>query len=166
MGIASGLAGLKAAAELTKTLREAAKSGSLKPDEFAGRVGEIYDYIVDSKDALIEAKDEIQDLKNRLQAVTAMRRLTTNWNTMALYSGETTLMVNTVVRTAFTVGGKRIPSFRLPIFLALSEEYTLQSAMTAKRMEFSLCLLGKRLLNVLDQFPVIGGLLLGVDCLQ
>lgn len=69
MGIVSGLAGLKAAAELTKTLREAAKSGSLKPDEFAGRVGEIYDYIVDSKDALVEAKDQVQDLKNRLNTI-------------------------------------------------------------------------------------------------
>jgi hypothetical protein len=85
---------------------------------------------------------------------------------MALSSGETTLMVNTVVRTAFTVGGKRIPSFRLPTFLALSEDRTLRNDMTARRMEFFLCLLGKRLLNVHDQFPLIGALLLGVDCLQ
>ncbi len=68
MSITSGLAGLKAAADLTKALRDTAKAGSLKPDEFAGRVGEIYDYIVDSKDALIEAKDEIQQLKAELKA--------------------------------------------------------------------------------------------------
>ncbi len=48
-------------------MRDAAKAGSLKPDEFAGRVGDIYDYIVDSKYALIEAKDEIQELKAQLR---------------------------------------------------------------------------------------------------
>ena len=69
MSITAGLAGVKAAVDLARTLRDAAKSGTLKPDEFAGRVGEIYDYIVDSKDALVEAKDEIQELKTRLNAL-------------------------------------------------------------------------------------------------
>jgi hypothetical protein len=39
MDIASGLTGLKTAVDLTSALRDAAKCGSLKPDEFAGRVG-------------------------------------------------------------------------------------------------------------------------------
>ena len=68
MSITSGLAGLEAAGDLTKAMRDAAKAGTLKPDEFAGRVGEIYDYIVDSKDALVEAKDEIQDLQSQIKA--------------------------------------------------------------------------------------------------
>jgi hypothetical protein len=75
MDIVSGLAGLKTAVDLTRVLRDAAKSGSLKPDEFAGRVAEIYDYIVDSKDSLSEAKDEIQDLKSRLSAVEGRSRI-------------------------------------------------------------------------------------------
>lgn len=67
MNIAAGLAGLKAAADLTKAVRDAAKAGTLKPDEFAGRVGEIYDYIIDSKDALVDAKDRIQELKDEIR---------------------------------------------------------------------------------------------------
>jgi hypothetical protein len=69
MDIIAGLAGLKTAVELTRDLRDAAKSGSLKSDGFAGRVAEIYDYIVDSKDAVAEAKDQIQELKSRLIAL-------------------------------------------------------------------------------------------------
>ena len=72
MSIVSGLAGLKTAVDLTRALRDAAKSGLLKPDEF---VGEIYDYIVDSKDSLADAKDEIQDLKNRLNLVEGRSRI-------------------------------------------------------------------------------------------
>lgn len=75
MDITTGLAGLKAAVDLARTLRDAAKSGSLKPDEFAGRVGEIYDYIVDSKDALVEAKDQIQGLKSHIQAVNERKQI-------------------------------------------------------------------------------------------
>ena len=166
MGIVSGLAGLKAAAELTKTLREAAKAGSLKPDEFAGRVGEIYDYIVDSKDALVEAKDEIQDLKNRLQAVNSHSEIDNElkhdgfvfWRNHAdgKHSGpyclycwrkENTLIPLTHISGTF--GGSH-PSKRYDcqthgVFLVPT---------------------GKRLLNVHDQFPLIGALLLGVDCLQ
>jgi len=58
MNISAGLAGLKAAADLTKSMRDAAKAGTLKPDEFAGRVGEIYDYIIDSKAALVDTQEE------------------------------------------------------------------------------------------------------------
>ncbi len=68
MNIAAGLSGLKAAADLTKAMRDAAKAGTLKPDEFAGRIGEIYDYIADSKVALVEAKDEIQKLQGQIDA--------------------------------------------------------------------------------------------------
>ncbi len=69
MTIAGGLAGLKAAAELTKALRDAAKSGVVKPDEFAGRVSEIYDYIIESRVALADAQEELQNLKYELKAL-------------------------------------------------------------------------------------------------
>jgi hypothetical protein len=68
MSIVTGLTGLRAAAELTRMLREGLKSGQIKGDDIAGRIGEIYDYIVDSKDALVEAKDEIQELKGQIAA--------------------------------------------------------------------------------------------------
>jgi hypothetical protein len=71
MDLMSGLAGLRAAVELTRALRDAAKAGTLKQDEFAGRVGEIYDYITDSKDALVDAKDQIQDLKDEIRKLKA-----------------------------------------------------------------------------------------------
>jgi hypothetical protein len=67
MNIAAGLAGLKAAADLTKTMRDAAKAGTLKPDEFVGRVGEIYDYIIDSRAALVDAQEELQRLKDQIR---------------------------------------------------------------------------------------------------
>ena len=67
MNIATGMAGLKAAADLARTMRDAAKAETLKPDEFAGRLGEIYDYIIDSKDALVEAKDQLQELKEQVK---------------------------------------------------------------------------------------------------
>jgi hypothetical protein len=66
MDIVAGLSGLKTAADLTRTLREALKSSQLKPDEISGRIGEIYDYIVDSKDALIDAKEEIVRLQDEI----------------------------------------------------------------------------------------------------
>jgi hypothetical protein len=69
MDIATGLSALKAATELTRSLRDRLKSGDVKPDEVAGRIGEIYDYIVDSKDALVDAKDEVQTLKDKLRDV-------------------------------------------------------------------------------------------------
>jgi hypothetical protein len=69
MNIVTGAAALKTAVDLTRALRDAAKAGTIKPEEFAGRVGEIYDYIIDSKDALYEAKDEINGLKDQLRAI-------------------------------------------------------------------------------------------------
>ena len=75
MDIISGLAGLKTASELVRIVRDAAKTGTLKPDEFAGRVGEIYDYIVDSKDALVEAKNRIQDLESQLAAKNGTKQI-------------------------------------------------------------------------------------------
>lgn len=63
MDIMAGLGALKAATDLTRSLRDRAKSGEVKPDEIAGRIGEIYDYIVDSKDSLVDAKDTIAALR-------------------------------------------------------------------------------------------------------
>lgn len=63
MEIAGGLAALKTAADLTRSLRDAAKAGTLKPDEFAGRVAEVYDYISDSKEALLSAQEMISQLR-------------------------------------------------------------------------------------------------------
>jgi hypothetical protein len=68
MDIGTGLSALKAATELTRSLREGLKSGTIKGDEISGRIGEIYDHIVDSKDALVEARDEIQELKGQLHS--------------------------------------------------------------------------------------------------
>ena len=68
MSIVVGLSALAAAANLTKTMRDAAKSGTIKPDEFAGRVGEIYDYIIDSKAALVDAQEEMLQLQAKLRA--------------------------------------------------------------------------------------------------
>jgi regulator of replication initiation timing len=69
MNISAGLAGLKAAADLTKSMRDAAKAGTLKPDEFAGRVGEIYDYIIDSKAALVDTQEENIRLREELRSL-------------------------------------------------------------------------------------------------
>jgi hypothetical protein len=65
MSILTGMAGLKAATDMARSLRDGLKSGQVQGDDIAGRIGEIYDYIVDSKDALVEAKDEIQELKEQ-----------------------------------------------------------------------------------------------------
>ncbi len=69
MDILTGMSGLKTATDLLRSLRDALKSGQIKPDEVAGRIGEIYDYIVESKDALVDAKDEIQELKDKLSSL-------------------------------------------------------------------------------------------------
>src|SRR5258708_37884740 len=63
MEIASGLSALKTAADLARALRDAAKAGSLKPDEFAGRIAEVYDYISDSKEALLSVQENISKLR-------------------------------------------------------------------------------------------------------
>jgi hypothetical protein len=69
MDIASGLAALKTASDLTRSLRDAVKSGGIKDDEISGRIGEIYDYIIDSKAALIDASEEIHNLKGQVNWV-------------------------------------------------------------------------------------------------
>jgi hypothetical protein len=70
MDIASGLAALKTASDLTKSLRNAVKAGGIKDDEVSGRIGEIYDYIIDSKAALTDANEEIYSLKRKLIRLT------------------------------------------------------------------------------------------------
>jgi hypothetical protein len=67
--IAAGLSGLKSAADMTKALRDGLKAGSIKADEIAGRIGEIYDYITDSKAALVDAQEEIHSLKTELHGL-------------------------------------------------------------------------------------------------
>ena len=59
MSIAVGLSGIKTTADLVKGFRDGLKAGTVQPDEIAGRIGEIYDYIIDSKEALADAKGEI-----------------------------------------------------------------------------------------------------------
>lgn len=66
--IAAGLSGLKAAAEMTKAIRDGLRAGSIKSDEIPSRIGEIYDYIVDSKAALVDAQDEILTLKKTIES--------------------------------------------------------------------------------------------------
>jgi hypothetical protein len=61
--VAAGLSALKAAAQLAKALREAAKSGTVAPDEFAGRVAEIYDYVIDSKEAVVAAQERLAQVE-------------------------------------------------------------------------------------------------------
>jgi hypothetical protein len=83
MEIASGLSALKAAADLARTLRDAAKAGSLKPDEFAGRIAEVYDYIGDSKEAVLNAQESLSQLRaenERLKAYVFHHSV--NWRTL------------------------------------------------------------------------------------
>jgi hypothetical protein len=69
MSILTGMAGLKAATDMARAVRDGLKSGQIKGDDIAGRIGEIYDYIVDSKDALVDAKDEVQTLKDQVKTL-------------------------------------------------------------------------------------------------
>ncbi len=75
MDIIAGMSGLKAAAELVRILRDGLKAGTIKPDEIAGRIGEIYDYIIDSKDALVDAKEELESAKRELTELKETRAL-------------------------------------------------------------------------------------------
>ena len=68
MDIASGLSALKTSTDLLRSLRDRLKSGEVNGAEVIGRIGEIYDYIVESKDALVDAKDEIYALKEKLRS--------------------------------------------------------------------------------------------------
>jgi hypothetical protein len=75
MTIAAGLSGLKAAADLTRILRDGLKSGQITVDQLSGRIGEIYDYIINSRDALVDAKDEIQSLKAQIDAFNERKQI-------------------------------------------------------------------------------------------
>jgi hypothetical protein len=81
MDLASGLSALKTSTDLLRSLREKLKSGEVKGEEVIGRIGEIYDYIVESKDALVEAKDEIHDLKEKLRTSEAKLRASDEFDT-------------------------------------------------------------------------------------
>ena len=61
-GVTAGLSSLKTAADLLKLVRESLKSNEMKQDDLAGKIGEVYDYIIDSKDSLLNAKEQIQNL--------------------------------------------------------------------------------------------------------
>jgi hypothetical protein len=63
------MSGLKAAADMTRALRDGLKAGTVKADEIAGRIGEIYDYVIDSKDALVTAKEQIDALKTQIRSM-------------------------------------------------------------------------------------------------
>jgi hypothetical protein len=69
MNILAGMSGLKAAADMTRALRDGLKAGTVKPDEIGGRIGEIYDYIIDSKDALVTAKEDLDTLKEQIKGL-------------------------------------------------------------------------------------------------
>ena len=71
MDIVCGLSAIKTAADLTRAIRDAAKSGSLKSDEFAGRVAEVYDYIADSKESLLDAQEQISKLQAQIRDLSA-----------------------------------------------------------------------------------------------
>jgi hypothetical protein len=67
--IATGLSGLRAAAEMTKMLRDGLRAGQVRPDDIAGKIGEIYDYIIDSKAALVDAQEEHQRLRDQIRSL-------------------------------------------------------------------------------------------------
>ena len=69
MTITAGLSAVDAAKTLLESLRERLKSGQIKGDEIAGRIGEVYDFINDSKRALNDADDENQRLKRELSVL-------------------------------------------------------------------------------------------------
>jgi hypothetical protein len=65
--IATGLSGLKAAAEMTKMLRDGLRAGQVKAEDIAPRIGEIYDYIIDSKAALYDAQEQLGVMNDRIR---------------------------------------------------------------------------------------------------
>lgn len=71
MELTTGLQGVKTAAGLVRSLRDAMKQPDFKAEEWSGRISEVYDYIADSKDALVDAKDEIADLKEQVAELEA-----------------------------------------------------------------------------------------------
>jgi hypothetical protein len=73
--IGAGLAALKTAADLTKTLRDAIKSGKVKPAEMDALITQIYDQIIDSRAAAVDAQEEIRKLKEEMRALTDKSQL-------------------------------------------------------------------------------------------
>jgi len=67
MDLLAGLSVLKTSADLLKLTRDAAKAGTLKQDEFVGRITEVYDHIIDSREAMLKAQEEIQSLRAQLR---------------------------------------------------------------------------------------------------
>jgi len=64
--LSGGLGSIKAATELVSMFRDSLKAGTIKPDEIAGRFADLYDYLLNAKDALIQSRDEIQALKTQI----------------------------------------------------------------------------------------------------
>jgi hypothetical protein len=75
MSITAGLSSIKTAAEMLKMLRDGLKEGRIQPDEIAGRIGEMYDYIIDSKAALLEVQEELDQLKAEVKELKDKRSL-------------------------------------------------------------------------------------------
>lgn len=73
--IGAGLAALKTAADLTKTVREAIKSGKIKPADLDAQIAQIYDQIIDSRAAVVEAQEEIIKLKEEIRVLTDKSQL-------------------------------------------------------------------------------------------
>jgi len=67
MSISAGLISVRTAAEILKMFRDGLKAGTVHPDEIAGRIGEMYDYIIDSKAALLDAQEEVDKVKAELK---------------------------------------------------------------------------------------------------
>jgi hypothetical protein len=67
MEIVAGMSAIKTAWELARALRDAAKAGSLGPDEFAGRISEVYDYISDSKEAVFDNQEKLRELQAEIE---------------------------------------------------------------------------------------------------
>jgi len=70
--IAAGFASLRTAAELTRLTRDALKSGA-DPADLAGRIAEIYDYIIDSKQALLAAQEELTRTMAEIERLRSFR---------------------------------------------------------------------------------------------
>jgi hypothetical protein len=73
--IATGLSGLKAAAEMTKMLRDGLRAGQIRVEDVAPKIGEIYDYIIDSKVALYDAQEEVNTLRTQLEALSEYQQI-------------------------------------------------------------------------------------------
>ena len=73
--ISAGISALKSAADLAKTIRDGLKSGQINQSEIPGRIGEIYDYIIDSKAALLDSEEKNRDLKRRIEEYDSLNEI-------------------------------------------------------------------------------------------